>query len=449
MVAAAPAAKRQRGASAASAAAVAATLPMPVCLLCRRKFSSEEALSRHERLSELHRQSVEQQDEVVLQHKQDILNGIATVRQQLMDAASAEGGSGGARYASLETQLRQLLGEFGMAQEMLEHSRGAQAGATGRRRKPASLELRLGQLTLDLGVACWQGGKEVQEDRYLLDLQLTSSDGKPVVGFCVLDGHSGSRCVDHLVDRLPGLLQACLKARAALTEDVLREAAIEACEKADEEFLTKARHLEMMDGSTLILGFLFQAKTGSYRLLVANVGDSRAVLCRASGVGKAMRLNSVRLSDDHKPNRPDEQRRIVARNGVVDHHGVWRVFVPSAVSWAGRSIPRWGLAVSRAFGDLLLKEPERFGCSSVRPGGLVIADPEFRSAEVDPEVDRFLILACDGIWDVLRDEDAIAVCASQAGAALAAHSLVRHSFAAGSSDNLTALIVTWRKDGAA
>merc|ERR1712226_1280054 len=122
-----------------------------------------------------------------------------------------------------------------------------------------------------------------------------------------------------------------------------------------------------------------------------------------------------------------------------------RVFLPSAVTFGGRAIPRWGLAVSRSFGDLLLKEPERYGCeSSVAPGGLVTADPEIHVVDLDPSTDRFVVLACDGIWDVLRDEDASAVCASQAGAVPAAHALVRHAFAAGSGDNLTALVVAWQ-----
>merc|ERR1712070_1169568 len=150
---------------------------------------------------------------------------------------------------------------------------------------------------------------------------------------------------------------------------------------------------------------------GSCRLLVANVGDSRAILVRgtppdADGGGQEQnQLSAFRLSEDHKPNRPDEQQRIQAQGGVVDFHGVWRVFCPSQAFFGGRAIPRWGLAVSRAFGDLLLKEPENYGCESVAPGGLVTAEPEHQTLDVDPAVDRFLVLACDGIWDVLRDDD--------------------------------------------
>merc|ERR1719215_120593 len=171
---------------------------------------------------------------------------------------------------------------------MLEYGRSlrgsADASAPSRRRRPLTAsEARSGNLLLELGATCWQGGKEMQEDRYILDMQLQSSDGHAVVGFCVLDGHSGSRCVDHLVEKLPANLQACLSKKPRLTEEHLRQAVLEACANVDHEFLIRARHLEMMDGSTLILGLVFPDLTkpgGAHKLLIANVGDSRAVLCR-------------------------------------------------------------------------------------------------------------------------------------------------------------------------
>merc|ERR1712224_544933 len=102
------------------------------------------------------------------------------------------------------------------------------------------------------------------------------------------------------------------------------------------------------------------------------------------------------MSDDHKPNRPDEKRRIEAKGGLVDMQGTWRVLTPGPTVFGGRSFQRWGLAVSRAFGDLLLKEPERYGCANVSPGGLITAVPEIRVVHLQPLEDRFLILACDG-----------------------------------------------------
>merc|ERR1712232_1510601 len=103
----------------------------------------------------------------------------------------------------------------------------------------------------------------------------------------------------------------------------------------------------------------------------------------------------------------------------------------------------WGLAVSRAFGDLLLKEPHKYGCTSVT-GELVTAVPELHSFELHPTEDRFLVLACDGIWDVLGDDDAVATCIEHQSTELAAHALIRRSFESGSDDNLTAMVVAWQ-----
>ena len=64
--------------------------------------------------------------------------------------------------------------------------------------------MRCGRLLLEAGAACWQGSKETNEDRFLLDIELLSPEGLYVPGLLVLDGHSGSRCVDHLLERLLG-----------------------------------------------------------------------------------------------------------------------------------------------------------------------------------------------------------------------------------------------------
>lgn len=447
------------------ASANAGSLVQNVCYLCKRKFPGADLLKRHERLSDLHRQNLEKQDELTQQRKDELRIAMHSLRQQINEADNAlseqvlsEGLQN--QRTVLEMQLRQLLGEYSQAQEMIEDSRNTRSPEKPGigTRKSLDHEVRVGRLAFAASVASWQGNKDVQEDRHMLEIELESPEGHPIVGFCVLDGHSGSLCVDQMVDRLPANLQKCISTKPSLTEEHLAQAVVEACVLTDDEFLHKARESEVLDGSTLILCLIFpddrlgatSSRTpGSCRMLIANVGDSRAVLCRAAVPPGAdtgePRLLAMRLSEDHKPGRPDEQRRIEAKGGVVDLQGVWRVFTPGPSTFGGRVISRWGLAVSRAFGDLLLKEPERYGCAGVAPGGLITAVPEIRVVDLQPNEDRFLILACDGIWDVLTDDESVAVCSSQAGTELASLALVRRSFAAGSDDNLTALVVTWRQ----
>ncbi len=82
---------------------------------------------------------------------------------------------------------------------------------------------------------------------------------------------------------------------------------------------------------------------------------------------------------DHKPNRQDERTRIENAGGVVVWAGTWRV---GGV-----------LAVSRAFGDRLLKR-------------YVVATPDITETTVGPE-DQLVVLASDGLWDVVSNDDAV------------------------------------------
>jgi len=383
------------------------------------------------------------------------------LRQQILESDEAlqsqtvVNDMGQSQRMVLEMQLQQVLGEYGQAQEILELARESrEARHNDFERAPRTREVRVGKLELSAGVACWQSNKDVQEDRFILDIELESPEGHLVAGFAVLDGHSGSLCVDHVVETLQGNLQRCLGSKPQLSDESMTAAVQEACHITDEEFLKKARQMEVLDGSTMILALVYPQvqppssnnarAPGCCRLLTACVGDSRAVLCQSSSAEGGQQLLAAPMSEDHKPNRPDEQRRIESRGGVVDFEGVWRCFIPGPAKFGGQLIARWGLAVSRSFGDLLLKEAERYDCVGVAPGGLIIAAPEIRIVDLEPRQDRFLVLASDGVWDVISSEDAVSICAAQATPELAAQTLLRRTYAANSDDNITALVLSWK-----
>jgi serine/threonine protein phosphatase PrpC len=116
-------------------------------------------------------------------------------------------------------------------------------------------------------------------------------------------------------------------------------------------------------------------------LLTAHTGDSRAVLCRDGA--------AVRLTEDHKPNVDVERKRIEAAGGEVVFLGCWRASHPTSTSY---------LACSRAIGDLLLK----------RPHEVVTAVPELTTRKLQPG-DQFVVLASDGLWDVVDDATAVKI----------------------------------------
>ena len=136
------------------------------------------------------------------------------------------------------------------------------------------------------------------------------------------------------------------------------------------------------------------------RLFAANVGDSRVVLCRRNG-------GVVEMTSDHKPTREDEAKRIKEAGGFILHRRVMGE-----------------LAISRAFGDKSFKLGVR---SMMRDGSddedegkdgedgkdegnepLVVAEPEITEINLDPEGDEFILVACDGLFDVFSSADAVA-----------------------------------------
>ncbi|KAL2475916.1 putative protein phosphatase 2C 6 [Abeliophyllum distichum] len=139
-------------------------------------------------------------------------------------------------------------------------------------------------------------------------------------------------------------------------------------------------------------------------LIIGNVGDSRAVLATRDN-GNA--LTAVQLTVDLKPNLPREAARIQKFKGRVfalqDEPQVTRVWLPNSNS------P--GLAMARAFGDFCLKD---FGLISI---------PDVYYHRIT-ERDEFVILATDGVWDVLSNKEAVDIVASAPVCGIATRALV-------------------------
>ncbi|KAL7109619.1 hypothetical protein ACP275_06G185500 [Erythranthe tilingii] len=139
-------------------------------------------------------------------------------------------------------------------------------------------------------------------------------------------------------------------------------------------------------------------------LVIGNVGDSRAVLATRDENNK---LTAVQLTVDLKPNLPAEEERIRKCKGRVfalqDEPEVARVWLPNNNS------P--GLAMARAFGDFCLKD---FGLISV---------PEISYRHITNK-DEFVVLATDGIWDVLSNKEVVKIVSSCPSRSQAARAVV-------------------------
>ncbi|KAG7566688.1 PPM-type phosphatase domain [Arabidopsis suecica] len=262
------------------------------------------------------------------------------------------------------------------------------------------------------------GPKRYMEDEHIRIDDLSSQVGslfelpKPSAFYAVFDGHGGSEAAayvrenairfffedeqfpqtsqvssDYVEEVQSSLRNAFLQADLALAED---------CSISSSCGTTAL--------TALICGRL---------LMVANAGDCRAVLCRK---GKA-----IDMSEDHKPINLLERRRVEESGGFIDNEGYLNEV----------------LAVTRALGDWDLKLPH----GSQSP---LISEPEIKQITLS-EDDEFLVIGCDGIWDVLTSQEAVSIvkrglnrhndptrCARE----LVMEALRRNSF-----DNLTAVVV--------
>lgn len=142
-------------------------------------------------------------------------------------------------------------------------------------------------------------------------------------------------------------------------------------------------------------------------LYIGNVGDARAVLSRG---GKA-----VRLSYDHKGTDSSEVKRITDAGGFVLNNRVNGV-----------------LAVTRALGDSSMKE-------------FVVGKPYTTETTIGGR-DEWLIVACDGLWDVCSDQEAVEIVETSKNAQDASQRLLDHALANFSTDNLSVLVVDLKAD---
>lgn len=139
-----------------------------------------------------------------------------------------------------------------------------------------------------------------------------------------------------------------------------------------------------LSGSTTVSVLLLGTK-----LYCGNVGDSRAILARKIN-GK---WKSEGLSIDHKPDLPSETKRIKQYGGRVEQYReiTGEVIGPSRVWLADEDLP--GLAMSRSMGDTI----------AAKIG--VISIPEVKDFEVKVDEEKFIVIASDGVWEFLSNDD--------------------------------------------
>ena len=226
-------------------------------------------------------------------------------------------------------------------------------------------------------------------------------DGATVL-FACLDGHGAEGAavsgyaLRNLLAGCASALQAGKSASDAIHFAFARTSATMAQNVSDCRF----------SGSTAILTVLHQTEQGR-ALTTGWVGDSRAVLARTrqtANIGARAQppqtpFVPVPLTKDHKPTDPKERARLAEARAIVrpsrvinPHTGAW-LEVGAVRVWDASQI--YGVAMSRSLGDM-----------QVHP--FLIPTPEVSTRLLDAS-DQMLILATDGVWDVMDNDEAVSV----------------------------------------
>lgn len=222
-----------------------------------------------------------------------------------------------------------------------------------------------------------QGKRPSNEDQHF-NLLNTDSNNKalyPVNFVGVFDGHGGKLVSKFLKNNLPKYLLKKKSVKNNLysyKNKVVTKYVNTAYNTLQEKLKQEHPVASKRCGSTAVCGVHYFDENNNPRLWVFNVGDSRAVLCNYKG-------QSVQLSKDHKPNSVNEKKRIEQLGGRIKFDGAdWRI---------------QDLSLSRAFGDL-----DTFP--------YVTHKPEISKLKLN-KGDRFVIFACDGLWDVVSNAKAV------------------------------------------
>lgn len=277
---------------------------------------------------------------------------------------------------------------------------GSAKTAKSARRKPVkdkhSGNGNFRSLGLRYGYSSIQGWRERMEDAHVaVQLRRNLSTGMDVFDgaglFAVCDGHGGAQVAKFCARHLPTEMSAA-GGRGRTVSEALHESfhsldRLLQNPRCSDELVTLADDSDERGPSAHACGCTLAAccmlKGGE--VFVANAGDCRVVLSRQ---GYAMDL-----SQDHKPDLPAEHARIRNAGGrLVDKHDGQRK----------ASRINGGLNVSRSIGDFKYKQNESLPANSQ----MVSCTPEIMNFCRAPQ-DEFLLIACDGVWDVLSSQQVV------------------------------------------
>lgn len=249
-----------------------------------------------------------------------------------------------------------------------------------------------------------QNSRDSMEDFHLIEEKFNNKDDQSI--FALFDGHGGIDIAQKLKNEMANkFIKLLSKQNDFLSIDVIIKNLFLSL---DEEIIEQFKeNLEFESSNFKSLGstctFLYLLKEGKDRVFYcSNIGDTKGLLITKS--------NSIKITYDHKPSDESENKRVKNNGGVI---------------FGGRIFGQFSL--TRAFGNIPLKK-------------WVIAEPYIKK-HVLTENDRFIVLASDGIWDVISDEECYEISMRHTQAKSFCEDLVNIAISRWSKDNISCIIV--------
>ena len=235
--------------------------------------------------------------------------------------------------------------------------------------------------------------RKYNEDRVcVIEKIVRSSEISTSSFFGIYDGHGGAGCADFLRDNLFNLI-----VKNPNFKNNIPVAFKEGIEAAENRFLLKSKRDEDWSGSCLVVVVIKENK-----IVIGNVGDSRALLITKN--------TEIQLSEDHKPEFESERWRIIKAGGKVYRNKIENMI--ETMDFKGNTqiskkdvqlgpfrVEPGGLSVSRAIGDIKAKDKHYGGNHNC-----LISNANIKEI-CHNHLDEFIVLACDGIFDVLSNHD--------------------------------------------
>lgn len=211
-----------------------------------------------------------------------------------------------------------------------------------------------------------KGLRDQNEDKREIFLNSNNKDinYKNINLFAIFDGHGGKDVSKYIKNNLPKYF-----IDKKIQYPLQKKYVINVFDRLQKEL--KGYNFAYRAGSTSLVVIYFKYNGSNY-LDIINLGDCRCVICRDNF--------AIPLTKDHKPHWPEEKHRIEKLGGVI--------------KWDGHDWRVKDLSVSRSFGD-------------IDTAPYVSHIPDVSPPYKIDKNDKFIVMACDGLWDVVSNDEVV------------------------------------------